>query len=115
MSYGIRLYDPDGDTVVFSEDIRTSNVQLSETFLMQGPYDSKEFEIPDAHDTSKMLWTFLESPTERDSYIRVTISTPEANKVRVSLNDVSAIFGQPTPPQESYESISVSLLGIRVG
>lgn len=115
MSYGIRLYDPDGDTVVFSEDIRTSNVQLSETFLMQGPYDSKEFEIPDAHDTSKILWTFLESPTERDSYIRVTISTPETDKVLVSLNDISLNIGDVPPPQETYDIISVSLLGIRVG
>lgn len=114
MSYGIRLYDPDGDTVVFSEDIRTSNVQLSETFLMQGPYDSKEFEIPDAHDTSKMLWTFLESPTERDSYIRVTIRT-ETDKVIVDLDDISLNIGDVPPAQETYDIISVSLLGIRVG
>jgi hypothetical protein len=115
MSYGIKLYDPSGQTVVFSENIRTSNIQLSETFLLQGPYDSKDFTVQDAHDSTKMLFTFLESPTERDSYIRVSISTPGTNTVRVSLDDISINYGDPVPPQTSYTPVSVSLLGIRVG
>ena len=64
MSYGIQLYGPDGQTVVFSENIRTSNIQLRESrYLGPGPYASENFDCPDAEDPNKIIITFVQKPT----------------------------------------------------
>lgn len=109
MSYGIKLYDPSGQSVVFSEDIRTSNIQVSEGFTLIGPIDATgSFPCKDAQDSTKVLITFLESPTDRDSGILVYIQR-ETDAFKVKLYD------NLQRPQEQQPWVTGQVLAIRIG
>mgnify|MGYP001195511383 FL=1 len=73
MSYGIKVFGPDNQTVVFSDGIRTSNVQVYEGFSLSPNEVSDIISCPNANDSTK---------------VAVTI-TPTANIGLIGLRDVS--------------------------
>lgn len=72
MSYGIKVFGPDNQTVVFSDGIRTSNVQVYETFSLTAGQVSSIISCPDANDSTK---------------VAVTI-TPTSNVGLIGLRDI---------------------------
>ena len=72
MSYGIKVFGPDNQTVVFSDGIRTSNVQVYEGFSLSPNEVSDIISCPNANDSTK---------------VAVTI-TPTSNVGLIGLRDV---------------------------
>ena len=71
MSYGIQAYGPvidsDGSSrLVFSDSIRTSNIQLYQTWSLTGNETSSEIKCPNANDDTKVLIVFLGNPRNVD-------------------------------------------------
>jgi len=63
-NYGMEIMSPDGETVVFSDSIRTSNIQLMVDVSLNKKGttgDSQFISCRDANDTSKVLITFLDA------------------------------------------------------
>lgn len=134
MSYGIQLYGPrvvldDGTViepqVVFSENIRTSNIQLRETFSLAWPSDSVLLECPDASDTNKIIVSLMKKPANLNYYTRIYITRISKDdpigvsngwtndRIEVSLQDVRYLH---TPvPQELWEYKSIDVIAVRVG
>ena len=108
MSYGIQLYGPDGQTVVFSENIRTSNIQLRESrFLGPGPYAAEDFDCPDAEDPNKIIITFVKKPTT-DRRVVVWIERYTGG-FRVKLYD------QLERPGDTAVFLNIDVMAIRIG
>ena len=72
MSYGIKVFGPDNETVVFSDGIRTSNVQVYESFSLTAGQVSSIISCPNANDSTK---------------VAVTI-TPTSNVGLIGLRDI---------------------------
>jgi hypothetical protein len=71
MSYGIQMFGPaidsDGSAkLVFSDSIRTSNVQLHASFSLTKGQTSSVFPCPDANNDSKVFIIFLGNPRRVD-------------------------------------------------
>lgn len=72
MSYGFRIYGPiingdsDSSKLVFSDEIRTSNIQLYDTFNLNAGETSSVYQCPDANNSSKILLAFVGSTTYVD-------------------------------------------------
>lgn len=134
MSYGIQLYGPkieqeDGTfvqpEVVFSENIRTSNIQLRETFSLAWPSDSILLECPDASDTNNIIVSLVRKPANLNYYTRVYITriskdSPTGissgwtnDRIEVSLQDVRYLH--TSLPQELWEYKTIDVIAIRVG
>jgi hypothetical protein len=108
MSYGIQLYGPDGQTVVFSDSIRTSNIQVRESRLLgPGPYASEDFPCPDADDPDKVIITFVRKPTS-DRMVRVWI-TRHSGFFRVNLYDLLE------RPADTAVLLTIDMMAIRIG
>jgi len=134
MSYGIQLYGPrvvldDGTViepqVVFSENIRTSNIQLRETFSLAWPNDTIFLECPDASDTDKIIVSLVRKPANLNYYTRIYIrriskDSPTGissgwtnDRIQVTLQDVRYLN---TPlPQEQWQYKTIDVIAIRVG
>ena len=71
MSYGIQMFGPaidsDGSAkLVFSDSIRTSNIQLHSGFALSKGETSSVFSCEDANDDSKVIIIFLGNPRRVD-------------------------------------------------
>lgn len=71
MSYGIQAYGPvidsDGSSrLVFSDSIRTSNIQLYQTWSLDGGETTSFITCPNANDDTKVLIVFLGNPRNVD-------------------------------------------------
>lgn len=108
MSYGIQLYGPGGQTVVFSENIRTSNIQLRESrYLGPGPYASESFDCPDAEDPNKIIITFVRKPTlDRNVVVWIERYT---GGFRVRMYDILE------RPGDSAVLLTIDMMAIRIG
>lgn len=71
MSYGIQAYGPvidsDGSSrLVFSDSIRTSNIQLYQPWSLEGDETTSIINCPNANDDTKVLIVFLGNPRNVD-------------------------------------------------
>jgi hypothetical protein len=68
MSYGLEIYGPiiNGDAttskLVFSDSIRTSNIQVYSSFSLSKDQTSSVYACPNANDGSKILIVFVGNP-----------------------------------------------------
>jgi hypothetical protein len=67
MSYGLEIYGPVIDSagsskLVFSDNIRTSNIQLYSSFSLSKNEISSVYACPDANDDTKILIIFVGNP-----------------------------------------------------
>ena len=75
MSYGIKVFGPDNQTVVFSDGIRTSNIQVYESFSLTAGEVSDIISCPDANDSTKVAVTITPISNFRLTGLRDVIVT----------------------------------------
>ena len=59
MSQGLEVYGPDNSSVVWSSNIRASNIQVLSAFSLNASTPSQTFACADANDTSAVVINFL--------------------------------------------------------
>lgn len=112
MSYGIQLYGPDGETVVFSENIRTGNVQILESRTLERYNSVETFNCLDAQDSNKILITFKSTPISRYSGFEIYY-TRHTNQIKVQMRYLRNGGVVPFEEQDTY--FSFTLMAVRIG
>lgn len=111
MSYGIKIFGPDNESIVFSNSIRTSNIQLVVSSILETYDDVKTFSIQDAHDTNKILITFKSRPIDRSSGFEVYY-TRHTNEIKVQMRYIRN--NGVVPSTEQNRSFVFTLMAIRI-
>lgn len=76
MSQGLEVYGPDNSSVVWSSNIRASNIQVLSAFSLNASTPSQTFACADANDTSAVIINFFSDNAGAPVYgVRVTSRT----------------------------------------
>ena len=111
MSYGIKIFGPDNENIVFSNSIRTSNIQLLESRTLETYNSVETLDCKDAQDDSKILITFKSTPVGRNDgfelyYTRLT----DQIRVQVRYTRNNGVV----PSTQQNRSFGFTLMAIRI-